>query len=458
MPTSPRARGFTLLELLVGAAVGAVVLVGISLTFISQAQQYQSHASRRAIQANARQSLGFLERHLRVAGYGVDPDRAILAYDSYNAATDLQDVGYPDAFVVHWRDPLFARRVVAATPAVLTLDQPLKQPMRLGQILLVICSPNPSPTSFADLAINSTPPHAFITVGKYINAGTATINLDTTAPSSAPNSPTRGPGRLFHEQATLGGAGDCFHNATYPPMVVLVHRAAFYVAMFDNDGNPATPERTPYLMMHPGVDMPTATKLDGDGTIDANDAVPVAEGIEQLQAAYILDTNDASANKTPMVLGVDTVMDATHYGENWEQKDPLLPTGWAFNPFTTYPTRLFPMQVAPFLTLPQAHLRDHLANIRQVRVTLVARSTVPDPQIPGDNLLTRFDGSPYPTGPTLADGTKAWRQLENLTQGTIAAAFTPSGGHYYRTIVRQSVAPKNMLMNRQFVPVTPGGG
>ena len=49
----------------VGAAVGAVVLMGISLTFISQAQQYQAHASRRGIQASARQALAFMERHLR---------------------------------------------------------------------------------------------------------------------------------------------------------------------------------------------------------------------------------------------------------------------------------------------------------------------------------------------------------------------------------------------------------
>src|SRR3954467_12688610 len=105
-----KSRGFTLLELLVGAAVGAVVLAGISLTFISQAQQYQSHASRRGVQANGRQALAFMGRHLRMAGYGVNPDRAIIPYDSFNALNDAQEPGYPDAFVVHWRDGLFRRR------------------------------------------------------------------------------------------------------------------------------------------------------------------------------------------------------------------------------------------------------------------------------------------------------------------------------------------------------------
>ena len=114
------------MELLVGAAVGAVVLVGISLTFISQAQQYQAHASRRGVQANARQSLAFMGRHLRLAGYGVNPDRAILAYDSYNATNDAQEPGYPDAFVVHWRDPLFRRRALAVSPATVTLQPPTR--------------------------------------------------------------------------------------------------------------------------------------------------------------------------------------------------------------------------------------------------------------------------------------------------------------------------------------------
>lgn len=459
MPTPHRARGFTLLELLVGAAVGAVVLVGISLTFISQAQQYQAHASRRAIQSNARQSLAFMERHLRVAGYGVDPDRAILSYDSYNAVSDQQEQGYPDAVVVHWRDPLFTRNVVAADASKITVDVALKTPMRQGQILLVVCSPNRTPTSPIDSAANALPPHAFVTVSKYLDIGTTDLLLDSTAPSTAPNSPTRMPGRLFHEQALLGTTEPCFHSSLYKPQVVMIHRAAFYVAMFD---------ATPYLMMHQGLDMPTATSLQGDTVIDANDAVPVAQGIEQLQLAYMLDTVDnpnllsdptvvallRPNPRTPLVLGVESLMDATHYGENWEQISPLqLPPGWFFNPFAPYPQRKFDN-----VGLAVRRLLDHPANIRQVRMTLVARSTVPDPQIQGDNLMAQSNGNPYPAGPKLDTGSTGWFQLENLSQGTTAAAFTPSGGHYYRTILRQSVAPKNLLMNRQFVPANQLGG
>ncbi len=100
---------------------------------------------------------------------------------------------------------------------------------------------------------------------------------------------------------------------------------------------------------------------------------------------------------------------------------------------------------------------DHPANIRQVRLTLISRSSLPDPQIVGDDLLRRPDGSPYPDGQPLANGTIPWRHLENLPLPP-AADFTPAGGHFYRVILRESITPKNLLLNRQFAPVTPGGG
>ena len=82
MRAPPGPRGFTLVELLVGTAVGTIVLTGVCLVFVSQASQYQAHASRRAVQASVRQALGVMERHVRNAGYGVDPDRAILRIPS----------------------------------------------------------------------------------------------------------------------------------------------------------------------------------------------------------------------------------------------------------------------------------------------------------------------------------------------------------------------------------------
>lgn len=426
MPKKIAPRGFTLLELLVGAAVGAVVLLGISLTFISQARQYQAHASRRAIQSNARQSMAFIARHLRNAGYGVNPDRAILPYDSFDADDGLLGTvkgGYPDALVTHSRDPLFRRTTTAATATQLTVDAPVSLPQ--GQILLVLCRGNS--------AFTTNEHHAFVTVGTRVE-NSPNILLDTTAPSSAPNSPIAQPGRLFHEQARLD-SHTCYDSA----QVVRINRAAFYVASFPDTGSA---RNMPYLMMHQGID------LNRDNQINVADAIPIAEGIEQMQVAYILNAYDEPTDPPavyPLVLGVneDPMLPDTHRGENWEQNDrtgpPALGERWYLGP------------------PPDSRLRtrNNSANIAQVRVTLVARSSVPEPQHPGDNLLTAAEGAEM-TGIGVP-----WRQLENLSLSlptTETEDFTPSGGHYYRTILRQTITPKNMSSNSQFVTTTLGGG
>jgi type IV pilus assembly protein PilW len=261
------------------------------------------------------------------------------------------------------------------------------------------------------------------------------------------------PGRLFHEQLDPGFASHgCFTSEK--PHVLLIHRAAFYVAMFDDNGL-----RTPYLMMHKGLDMPTDTLLQGDGIIDDKDGVPVAEGIEQLQVAYILDTHRNDTDGTPLILGVNEPMGLERYGEDWEKidKQNALPPGWFFNITYGDPSPPFsPEQMS------DKRLLDHPANIRQVRLTLISRSTVADQELPvngGDDLLLRPDGTPYPDGETLPNaGVLPWRHLENLPLEPMEADFKPQGGRHYRIILREAVTPKNMLLNRQFPPMTEGGG
>jgi type IV pilus assembly protein PilW len=399
-----RSRGFTLVELLVGTAIGIVVLAGIGLVFVSQAWQYQAHASRRAVQSSVRQAMGFVERHVRNAGYGVDPDRAILAYDSFDAASNAHSDGYPDGITVHARDLYFRRRATEVGSDYLRFDRELQRPLRKGEILLVLCPG----------AIR----YAYVTVGETAPTKATSVRLDTTP---APvDSPAGAPGALFREQATLGES--CFHD-TEPPVVVRVERASFYVAAFDDDGDPATPGTTPYLMLHRGMD------INGDGHIDGADAAPIAVGIEQLQVAYILNT---LGDSPPPLVGVD---DTVPWGESWhtatpEQDRPRLEDAYAS------PRRL----------------GSHPANIRQVRLTLVARSTKADAQRPGDDVLT-----PGAEGPALPSGTASWRQLENLGT-TPATAFDPRGGGFSRAVMRGAIAPKNLLMRSQFIPIHQGGG
>ncbi|ADO69054.1 PilW family protein [Stigmatella aurantiaca] len=419
----PSRRGFTLIELLVGGAVGSVVLLGISLTFISQARQYQTHASRRAIQSNARQAMSFMSRHIRSAGYGVDPDRTVLAYDSFNASdpNSPSQPGFPDAVVVHSRDLLFRRDVDSASSNRLVVTAPIPLLQR-GQILLVLCRNNGN--------ITTTQHHAFVTVSQKVENSTE-ILLDTTDPTAAPNAPTAMPGRLFHEQALLDGNG-CYDKA----QIVKINRAAFYVAAFDEPGSPNV--RTPYLMMHQGLD------LDEDGTIGPSDAVPVAEGIEQLQVAYILNSLGTTI---PRVLGVNESTTADHYGEQWQTMIPPQMVG---------PDRRIPQWYTLVLNDLEKPAReeDSPVNIRQLRITVVSRSSNPDPQHQGDNLMLAHEGEAIGT-------TVPWRQLENLSVTGVAANagdFTPQGGGFYRVILRESITPKNIQLNSQFIATTQDGG
>lgn len=233
-----------------------------------------------------------------------------------------------------------------------------------------------------------------------------------------------------------------------------VNRSAFYVAMFDDDGDLATDGRTPFLMMHQGLDMPSSLSVAGDGVINAEDAVPVAEGIEQLQVAYVINNNPLAPNAPPQIRGVEEVpmLPIDYYGEAWQLIDPDLNN---FTPRQSPPAQWWFFDSMVRLEDP-LRARNHPANIRQVRLTVVARSTVSDQQITGDNLMTGAQGAP------LSNGAIPWRQLENLDNPV--PDFNPVGGGFYRVILRESITPKNMLMNAQFPPVSfvnataPGGG
>jgi type IV pilus assembly protein PilW len=396
--------------MLVGTTVALLVLASLGFVLITQARSYQAHASRRFAQAGARQGLAFLERYLRRAGYGVDPERALLAYDGYDVTSGAQDLRYPDALTVYARSLEFRRKVVSATASQLTLEQPLSQPLLRGQVLLVLCA--------------GARTYAYVTVGTAAPRGATSVSL--ALPPSHEETPVSAPGQRFYENGKL--AERCF---SLSPVAVRVERHSFYVAAFDEDGDAATPSTTPYLMLHQGLD------VNGDGNIDVQDATPVAAGVEQLQVAWVLESE---AGREPLLLGVEEREDRRPpWGEQWLRKEP--------------PERR-PRMEHPYGA--GSRRTNHPANVRQVRVTLVARGPIADRQQQGDDVLTPhspdFEGDPF--GP---DQLRPWRQLEDL-QDPSHTPFNPRGGGHARTVLRLSVAPKNLLMRSQFMPPQGGGG
>jgi len=406
-----RRRGFTLIELMIASAIMAFAITAVTAILISETKLYRSQNARRQSQGSTRQALSFLEKALRDASYGVDPGRAIIAFDSYNAAANAQGVNFPDALAIHQRDPRFSRIIPAGGAAAnqLTISPALTEPLRKGQILLALCA--------------GARVYSYAVVGTTAAAGNTTVQLDTGAAPA--ESPVGAPGSAFRFRgedpaAAVNITQACFNDGT--AVLTKVDRLAFYVAAFDDDNNAGTPP-VPYLMLHRGVD------TNADGVIDARDATPMAAGVEQLQVAYVLNTID---DTPPPILGVNAGI-VPGYGGAWMSSVTPAPT-WA-DPYTA-PSRL----------------TQHPANIRQVRVTLVARGLQSQEGATGD------DESQLLAGTALSNGTVPWRNLENLGTPGGNPVLDPQGRGFARSVFRIAVVPKNYLMRAQFLPTEAAGG
>lgn len=392
------APGFTLIELMIAVAVALFVIAGIFLAFSAQASNYAAEQRQMAAQSGSREGLDLMAEVLRNAGYGVDPHLALLAYDGFNAAAAGQtspDPAYPDAVVVHARDLDFQRGVVTAAPDSIHFSAPLGT-VHPGQIFLLLCS------GAAETA--------------YVTALEKTAD-DTVSLQAASvvtlDSPTGWPGPQFHQEAKLNDP--CF--ARPDVVAVRVKRWAFFVRAYADD--PSQPNATtPYLMLSQGLD------LDGSGAVDLADAVPLAPNVEQLQVAYLMDAVPPTC-PSPAIHGVT---DSPPWGTTW-----ITAGGPSMDTPYTDPSRC----------------TSDVANVRQVRVTLVARAGKLNGAA-GDDAFAPDAG----TG-VLTSGTVAWKPLENLSGPS--GAFAPRGGGYQRTVLRISVATPNLAMRSQFLPTSNGG-
>ena len=417
-------RGVTLIELLVTLAVASLVMVAITNAFLAQTRQYQSLAGRREVNSGGRLGLKMIEENLRLAGFGVDPNLAIAAYDSWDPDANggagglASDTSFPDAIVVHQRDPSFQRAITAAdsgtgtisfAAACPTCEAQLSEPLYRGQILLALCS--------------GAQRYAYVTVRDTILAGPAATSVTLLAGPEPSSSPIGLPESRFRDVPAL--ADPCFN--TGDARLVKINRYAYFVAAFDEDGIDATP-RMPFLMMHRGLD------LNGDGTVDMLDAVPIAAGVEQMQIAYVMNTRPGDPVS---VLGV---------GLTPGDRVPPPDGASAWDQPTTRP-QFFDSY------LNARRFTSNPANIRQVRVTLVIRSRRHNEAIGGEDMYTAADTA-WSMG-TLTSGATVWRQLENLVNP--AREFNPSGRGYLRSVMRIAVSPKNLLMRSQFLPLNYGG-
>jgi type IV pilus assembly protein PilW len=138
-------RGFTLLELLVGAAVSSIVLVAICAVFISVNQAFVSQGQITTTVGDARTATSFLERILRLAGYGIDPRFAFDFSDAEESkdnvlVEDVVPAAYTDDLVFRYRDPMYLRRGQLDASGNLKLEgSTFGIALRAGQPVIVAC-------------------------------------------------------------------------------------------------------------------------------------------------------------------------------------------------------------------------------------------------------------------------------------------------------------------------------
>ncbi len=339
-----RARGFTLVELIVGVLVASIVVVFAVGLLTGQVRSYTAGADDRGVQETARIALEDLGSNLRMAGYGIDPafafdfgtmanapmDRApggalvrIPGYACTGAVTCRDGVAGPDELVFLSRSPYFNHALATApTTTQLTLRGPLNAPLHRGQILQVAC-------------LSGELEWAYVTVGAEVavNAG-----------ASVPVPLADGSGTDFPLQNDWL-TRTCFQGGQVA--VLKVDRYRYFVGTYDADGTVrdwGTAGAHPILMLDQGLTDATGAAI----------LTPVAPDVEDLQVTYLFPAAQGGGALTavPPTVGVRLT--------NGAGGIDLAPAAG----IPSYATQ----------RTAQSRLTNHPSNLRGVRVAVVVRS------------------------------------------------------------------------------------
>ncbi len=357
-----RERGVTLIELLVAITVSAIVLAAIlGVVQSQQASYYQGHLQRGA-QGSARAAMEFIEQRVSLAGYGMDASLA-FDFDRYTAAP-CPSVAAPcvrdsvngnDELVFYARNPNYwvpdvstgeprgnAWRILSLGSGSVSVSARAGDEFVKGRILQAVCK---SATKYAYFTVNET-----IAV---TDDGTATIQLASSVTSNP-----------FKRQDTaLPSVDGCFTNGE--ARVFLIDRYRFHVRPVSAVGG-----YQPYLVLDTGLD------ANGDGP-DEGEEIIVAEGIESFQVGYVM-TNTALTPRGTVPGTAIVFTQGASGATTGNGMTTLLFPGTVDPGLSEYrPTSWYGYAAGP--PAPTARLTDHQANIRAVRIAIVARGPQPEP-------------------------------------------------------------------------------
>ncbi|HYD41680.1 MAG TPA: type II secretion system protein [Anaeromyxobacter sp.] len=377
-----RARGYTLLELVVALGI-AVIGIAAGMTLLIGTQRwFQAGVDDRAMQETARIALRELTVNLRSAGYGMEPttvfDMGVLQEtamdrlpqigvvprfggygcpDPGGSCPNLRDrIDGPDELVFYARDPIWAREVRVVGIDHLTLQRPLggaPTELRPGQVLQVMCYGMANQWLWAYVTVaNATP-----------SAGDPELIEVELAPRTAGRELDFPLQNRVLEEPCFGAA------AGAPPTGIRafkIDRYRYHVLAVDPGGNPqpwGTAGARPYLMLDQGL------RDDAGNPIDR----VVVPDVEDLQVAYMY----------PLAAGA-AVLGATPGAQVIAETDPE--NGEAEHRFNLNPRA--PFVIPSFGTDPRdldlARTSHHPANIRAVRVAVTVRMARKDELVNDD--------------------------------------------------------------------------
>lgn len=313
-------RGFTLIELMVSAAITLTILAAVATTFIGVQGAYQSEAQVKGAVENGRTALSYLERTIGLAGYGLPPAQAFdfdvvggFAKDNTTDAT----VGFlTDDLAVRFRDPQYLRRgTLDGTTIQLETGSTFGVAFKSGQGLVVACTGGRS--------------YALVRTAASALATASTVQTTTTPVFVPPNVSTAD--RCFKE------TGDRM------PFVMVMHERRFRIVSLGG---------RPFLVVFHNLNAPDPASN--------TDFEPLASDVEQFQVAYGMNRPTSVTSCCTTNTAIDSAGNS-----NWMLLDA---SGDPAPVEATLPDYSTPYNDA-------LRFNTNGANIRSVRVSLVMRST-----------------------------------------------------------------------------------
>lgn len=366
-----RSRGFTLVELMVAAVILVVIVAGVVAAGNAQGRASATGARQRIAQAQGRGALLFLERRLALAGYGFDP---VFGFDfgSYTgpcpaemASCPRDSVSSSDELVFYARNPAYwvpgegnpaapsgnAWNIRSATATTVTIAARAGNSFSTGQVVLQVCRGG-----------------NFYTVAT-IGANVAPLGADQDLTLQLQAAQAGDPFNRPDLAAPPANGAACFSAGS--ARLFLVDRYRFHVRPVTTGAG----DVIPYLMLDQGIDR------NRDGAIDANDELVVAEGVEDLQVAYVFANPALPAAGAGAPIAFATAAAGTASSNTITR--PVFPGGIPTADKSVYSKSAFyENAVGPPLS-PQ-RLTDHQANIVAVRIAIVSRSPGTDRTSLGD--------------------------------------------------------------------------